>query len=129
MNLNDAVTHYFERSNQISTLWSLYVSVTLGSIAFFAAADVGEQVRLLGLLAFVVFSTVNILGLHAAAKQRDFFRNVIETDGNREPVQGVLDVFSLVGVLHKVRTFSAVSVHLVGDIATIYFLWNGVKAA
>jgi hypothetical protein len=128
MNINEAITHYFERSNQISALWNIYVTVTLGIIAFLAAAEVTTQVRLLGLLAFVAFSTVNLLALHTAARQRELFKRIIEAAGIQENQQGVLSVSTLVNELHQVRALATVSIHLVGDIATIFFLWNGIKA-
>lgn len=117
MEFKDLVALYFERTNAMQALWSIYVTIVLGLLGFLGTVKLRQprlRIILLLLFAFCGFAYVNCDALRSVTRQRhvaaDLIRSFKETDAQKQ-ISHSLD---------PPRVVSVVAFHLDGDIITVF---------
>jgi hypothetical protein len=117
MELKDLVALYFERTNAMQALWSIYVTIVLGLLGFLGTVKLKQpRLRIITLLlfAFCGFAYVNCDALRSVTRQRhvaaDLIRSSQQTDAQKQ-ISNSLDPPPIAGV---------VAFHLAGDIITVF---------
>ena len=89
MEFKDLVTWYFERTNAMQTLWSIYVTIVLGLLGFLGSAKLKPpRLRILCILliAFLGFAFVNCSALRSVTRQRETLVNLVRSAQPKERV-------------------------------------------
>jgi hypothetical protein len=123
MELKDLVTLYFERTNAMESLWSIYITITLGLIGFVSAAKLNApRLRIISILilAFVGFAAVNGSALDNVVVQRNVLVNLIRnfpTNNADKVTKAVKDDLS--STLDPTKPWELVTFHLCADVLAI----------
>ena len=123
MKVTEILPIYFERSAAVQTFWNLHITVSLGTLAFVAAAHtaVGHvPIALILTCGFMAFALSNLLALMEVQRQRHALAGVIRqmADQSEDKHDLTLADISTPPALWKVRTF-----HLVMDAFVVVVIW------
>ncbi len=120
MNYHELIQLYFDRSGAILSLWTLYVVILGGLLAFSSIRKQPDRLTtaLVSVL-FVIFAYQNLGGLHDAADQRLAVRELIRQPSpgggpTREAFEATLQPVTY----GNIRTF-----HCISDVLTLCALW------
>ena len=121
MNYHELIQLYFDRSNAILSLWTLYVVILGGLLAFSSIRKQPDRLTtaLVSVL-FVIFAYQNLGGLRDAAVQRLAVRALIRQappggDSTRDVFESTLQPVTY----ENIRTF-----HCVSDVLALLALWS-----
>ena len=123
MKVTEILPIYFERSTAVQTFWNIHITVSLGILAFVAAAHtaVGHvPIALILTFAFLAFTLSNLSALMEVQRQRHALAEVIRqmADQSEDKHDRNLADISTPPELWKVRTF-----HLVMDAFVVVVIW------
>jgi hypothetical protein len=125
MEFRDLVTLYFERSNEVQTLWNLYITVVVGLLALFGAIKQSRQkVILAGIvsLGFLAFAYVNEDALqdvtHARRVTQGLINNYNGTDCTPQMKDRIHDI-----VTPPTET-QLESFHFLCDVLVLIAIWG-----
>jgi len=79
MSLQQTLTMLLERGNAVQAFWSVYITVTLGLLAFFGSKPRSIRLAVILSAAFVAFGVVNCGGMLKAARQRQALYKMFHT--------------------------------------------------
>ena len=119
MNYPDLIRLYFERTTAFNSLWTLYVVVLGGLLAFSSLRKTPDRLTtaLVSLL-FIVFSYQNLGALRDTTAQREAAVTLI---GQTHPVSYP---YTLDGTIHPVTYGNVLGFHLLSDVLTLAALWS-----
>ena len=119
MNYNELIQLYFDRSGAILSLWTLYVVILGGLLAFSSIRKQPDWLTtaLVSVL-FVIFAYQNLGGLHDAAVQRLAVRGLIGHAVEAGASRLVLEPTMQPVTYENIRAF-----HCVSDVLTLCALW------
>ena len=119
MNLTQLLPMYFERSNAFETLWSFYVTVVLGLLAFSGG---GKQthiaVAVFLTIAFLVFVAGSLKALIVVTRQRCRLEKLISAAAKEA------DEKFIAGTIDSSTVRLVVAFHLLGDVLAIAGIWR-----
>lgn len=120
MPVKDLVTLYFERTNASQTLWSFYITVIFGLLAFLSSATVKSprsRIVFLLLVVYCCFAYINWGAIWSATNQRNILAMLIRSqakDNNDPHLAQIADTL-------RPPTTTAVTIwHLLGDTLMIF---------
>lgn len=125
MDFKDLVTLYFERTNAMQTLWTIYITIVLGMLGFLGTARLRANRRLILILltvAFLGFATVNLGALKSVTKQRQVAANLIRDDKFDDKPDSVV-VAKISGTLDPPAVTGLIAFHVTADVATLVAMW------
>ena len=117
MSLADLFTMYFDRSNAFETLWSFYVTVVLGLLAFSGGGKqtpIGVAVFLT--IAFLVFALASLKALFDVTRQRVELQALV-----RKAATG--DEKAIAKTINPSTVALVVAFHLLGDVLAMGGIW------
>lgn len=117
MNLTDLLPMYFDRSNAFETLWSFYVTVVLGLLAFSGGGKktlVGVAVFLT--IAFLVFALASLKALYDVTRQRLELQALICK-------AATADEKAITGTINPSTVALVVAFRLFGDVLAMGGIW------
>jgi hypothetical protein len=118
MDLTQLLPMYFERSNAFETLWSFYLTVVLGLLAFSGA---GKQttiaVAVFLTIAFIVFAAATLKALTVVTRQRCQLQTLIGA------VAKAPDEMAIATTIDSSKVRRVVAFHLLGDVLAIAGIW------
>lgn len=123
--MKDLVSLYFERGNAMQTLWGLYITITLGLLAFFGAAKVSAKRYVLATIlsiGFAGFAAVNQDALHDVTCARNAIRKIIldkEATTTEDKALQYLVTEIAPPTSTQVRVF-----HIAADVSVLIALWT-----
>ena len=122
MHYNDLIQLYFERSGALQSLWTLYVVILGGLLAFSSLRKAPDRVTtILVSVLFVVFAYQNLGGLRDAAVQRLAVLQSIKQTGAAE-AGSMRETFE--PTLTPVSYANIRNFHLASDGLTLLALWS-----
>lgn len=123
--MKDLVSLYFERGNAMQTLWGLYITITLGLLAFFGAAKVSAKRYVLAAIlsiGFAGFAAVNQDALHDVTCARNAIRKIIlDKEATTTEDKALQYLVSKIAppTSTQVRVF-----HIAADVSVLIALWT-----
>lgn len=121
MHYNDLIQLYFERSGALQSLWTLYVVILGGLLAFSSLRKLPDRITtILISVLFAFFAYQNLGGLHDAAVQR--FAVLQAISQSYFPEAHVLNTL-LEPTLTPVSYENIRNVHVASDVLTLAALW------
>ena len=119
MNYHELIQLYFDRSGAILSLWTLYVVILGGLLAFSSIRKQPDRLTtaLVSVL-FVIFAYQNLGGLRDASVQRLAVRALIGQATDAGAVRQVFEPTLQPVTYENIRAF-----HCVSDVLTICALW------
>ena len=126
MDFRDLVTLYFERTNAMQTLWSIYITIVLGLLGFVGTAKPRTAIVVAMAIAFCGFAYVNCDALRSVTWQRNVVASLVRAESGkgdnsdaRLRIAGTLDPPSVRGVI---------AFHVLGDVLVLSaILFLGLK--
>ena len=109
---------YFDRSNAFETLWSFYVTVVLGLLAFSGGGkktSIGVAVFLT--IAFLVFAAASLKALRVVTHQRWELQTLIRK------VASLPDEKALAETIDTSTVRQVVAFHFLGDVLAMAGIW------
>lgn len=119
MNLSELIQLYFERSNALQSLWTLYV-VMIGGVLAFSSLRQRPDVLTTALVSvlFLIFAFRNLDGIRDATVQRLAVRDAIQRAEETAPSRQGITATLLPPTYEAGR-----NVHVVTDFLVIVALW------
>ncbi len=128
MNFKDLVTLYFERTNAMQYLWSIYITIVLGLMGFVGTAKPRLAIIFLMLIAFFGFAYVNCGALRSVTNQRNVVANLIRSENKSDTDPDVRRQIS--STLDPPSVLDVTVFHVIGDLLVISaVLFLGFKHA
>jgi hypothetical protein len=125
MEFKDLVALYFERTNAMQTLWSIYITIVLGLLGFLGTVKLATNSFLMPLfltIAFVGFATVNMSALRSVTTQRNIVANLIHSSQFDGAINSVAQS-KIAASLDPPSVLGLTLFHLGGDALTLVGIW------
>lgn len=118
MRLTQLLPMYFDRSNAFETLWSFYLTVILGLLAFSGG---GKQtitaVAIFLTIGFLVFAVASFKALTVVTHQRCQLQKLIAAAAKAD------DEKAIAATIDSSTVVRVVAFHLLGDVLAIAGIW------
>src|SRR5579863_4366799 len=129
MEVKDMLPIFFERANAAQTLWTLYVTIILGLLAFIGSAKLTRPKLVASLLSiiFLIFAAVNLSALCAVTAQRLALFGLMCPGTPGPPGTDWLGVTwpmtKLCSTLVAPGGRGVMALHILGDLFTLTSVW------
>ena len=118
MDLTQLLPMYFDRSNAFETLWSFYLTVILGLLAFSGS---GKQttitVAVFLTIGLLVFAAASLKALIVVTRQRCQLQTLIAATAKAD------DEKAIAATIDSSTVRRVVAFHLLGDVLAIVGIW------
>ncbi len=131
LSLNETLTLYFHRYDEIHALWNLYITVSLGVVGFSVSGKAfarSRSIKLVVSVAFVLFALSNLQALAGAFGAQDALRQILASKiGKLSSDRALYEAF--LGTLPTSPTSALAVFHLVLDAGVLVTMWFAGKGA